>query len=63
MKTKIKQTLSTILTLTFMLCALSACGTNPDNAIIGKWYNDDGECLDIRSDGSYKLEDKFETNI
>ena len=61
MKTKIKQTLSTILTLTLMLCVLSACGTNSENAIIGKWYNDNGKCLDIRSDGSYKLEDSYGT--
>ena len=61
MKTKIKQTLSTILVLMLMLCALSACGTNSENAIIGKWYNNDGKCLDIRSDGSYKLEDSYGT--
>lgn len=61
MKTKIKETLSTILVLTLMLCALSACGTNSEKNIIGKWYNNDGKCLDIRSDGSYKLEDSYGT--
>lgn len=61
MKTKIKQTLTTIFALFLVLCTLSACSKTPEKTILGKWYNDDGKCLDIRSDGSYKLEDSYGT--
>lgn len=55
MKTKFKQTLAIIITLTIMLCSLSACDTNPEKSILGKWYNDDGDCLEIQSDNTFRV--------
>ncbi len=56
MKTKIKQTLATIIALTLTLCTLSACGTNPKKSILGKWYNANGDCLKIQSDNTYRTD-------
>ena len=61
MKRKIKQTLATILALTLMLCTLSACNSNSKNSPVGKWYNSQGKCLDVRSDGTYELENDYGT--
>ena len=55
MKTKLKQTLAATLALIFMLCALTACSTAPEKTILGKWYNDDGDCLEILSDNTYSI--------
>lgn len=38
---------------------LSACAGQ--NSIVGEWYNAKGKCLDIRDDGSWKLEDSYGT--
>ncbi len=53
---KIKKTLATILTLMFVLCAFSSCGTKPENTILGKWYNEKGDCLEILSDNTYSID-------
>lgn len=55
MKTKFKQTLAATLVLILMLCTLTACSTTPEKAILGKWYNDDGDCLEILSDNTYSI--------
>jgi len=55
MKTKLKQTIAVVLALIFVLCALTACGKMPEKSILGKWYNDDGDCLEILSDNTYSI--------
>ena len=61
MKTKFKQILVTTLVMIFVLCTLTACSTTSEKKIVGKWYNSSGDCLDIRSDGTYKLENDYGT--
>ncbi len=61
MKTKLKQTLATFLVIALMLCTLSACHSNSQNGIVGEWCNASGKKLDIRSDGTYKLENDYGT--
>ncbi len=48
-----------LIALLFLLCALFACESVSQVSIVGTWYNLDGKCLDVRSDGSYKLEDGY----
>lgn len=43
-----------------LICSLAACGSG-SASLVGKWYNEKGKCLDIRSDGSWKLEDSYGT--
>ena len=54
----------------FILFTLVGCGTNDSKegnntnsseTIVGKWYNSNNRCLDIRSDGTYKLENAYGT--
>lgn len=44
-----------------VLIGCHSSGEPKVNAVIGKWYNEDGKCLDIRSDKSWKLEDSYGT--
>ena len=53
---KIKKMLVTVLILIFVLCTFSACGTKPENKILGKWYNEKGDCLEILSDNTYSID-------
>ena len=55
MKTKIKQMLTITLALIFVLCTLTGCYITPERAILGKWNNDDGDCLEILSDNTYSI--------
>lgn len=61
MKTKFLKSMSIILALILVMCTLAACTKNLQNTIVGKWYDPNGKCLDIRSDGTYKLEDDYGT--
>ncbi len=45
----------------FTLCACTESDTKETDTLVGKWYNPDNRCLDIRSDGTYKLEDAYGT--
>ena len=56
MKTKLKQTLAIIIALTLTVCTLSACGANNEKSILGKWYNANGDCLEIQSDNTYRTD-------
>lgn len=38
---------------------LNADGTVNQNYLIGKWYNENDVCLDIRKDGTYKLDGDY----
>lgn len=49
------------LLLLLLLFALSGCTSDPSKEIVGEWYNSKGKCLDIYSDGSWKLEDSYGT--
>ena len=51
-----KKMLILILTIALMLCTFSACGINPEKKILGKWYNEDGDCLQILSDNTYYID-------
>ncbi len=41
-----------------ILISLSGC-VNGSGSPVGKWYNSNGLCLDIRSDGTYKLDNDY----
>ena len=45
------------LLLLALLIGLSACGKKVD--VVGSWYNKEGRCLSVRSDGSYTVEDAY----
>lgn len=51
-----KRTLILILTIALVLCTFSACGNNPEKKILGKWYNEKGDCLEILSDNTYSID-------
>lgn len=55
---KFKKILVLVLSV-IMIMMLMACSSKPSP--IGKWYNKNGRCLDIRSDGTYKLENDYGT--
>lgn len=61
MKTRIRTASSLLVVLAILLCSLSGCGTSFEKNIIGKWYNNNGKCLDVRSDGTWKLEGSYGT--
>lgn len=50
--------IGSILLVLVIIASLSACSSQK-NSIVGEWYNIDGKCLDIRSDGSWILEDSY----
>lgn len=49
------------LILAICICAVFFGGCSSKKDVIGKWYNYRGKCLDVRSDGSWKLEDSYGT--
>lgn len=55
-----KRNIAFIMEIVLILYALSACGSNTSSPV-GNWYNEKGKCLDIRQDGSWKLEDSYGT--
>lgn len=55
-----KKTIGIILVLTVLMTLLSGCGSGK-KSVVGQWYNEKGKCLDVRSDGSYKLEGSYGT--
>lgn len=57
---KIVSRMLALLAVLACLCTLAACGGSA-NDIVGKWYNQRGKCLDIRKDGTWKLEDSYGT--
>ena len=60
MKTKMRS-LIFLFMLLLLLCIVSGCTSNPSKEIVGEWYNSKGKCLNIYSDGSWKLEDSYGT--
>ncbi len=57
MKKKTKKFSAILLVFAILLCSLTGCSST--SSITGKWYNTGGKCLDIRKDGSWKLEDSY----
>lgn len=53
-----KKLLSVMSVLLLVLCAITGCGGKKKDAV-GKWYDEGNKCLDIRSDGTYKLEGAY----
>ena len=51
-----KKAIILIFTIALVLCTFSACGTNPEKEILGKWYNEKGDCLEILSDNTYSVD-------
>ncbi|MCQ2450619.1 MAG: hypothetical protein MJ080_01410 [Clostridia bacterium] len=50
------------LVLTACMLSLLFCGCgSKEKALIGEWYNEKEKCLDVRSDGTWKLEDSYGT--
>ncbi len=43
-----------------LIVSLSACSDVEDD-LVGKWYKDEEKCLDIRSDGTWKIEGMYGT--
>ena len=58
---KIKRALALVVIVCITVCTLSACNADPQKSIEGKWYDSSGKCLDIRSDGTYKLDNDYGT--
>lgn len=50
-----------ILILIVSVACIAGCGSSNGKSIVGQWYNENGKCLDIRSDGTWKLEDSYGT--
>ena len=50
-----------VLALTLLLTCITVFSCGSSDNITGKWYNENGKCLDIRSDGTYKLENEYGT--
>lgn len=61
MSKRFKSTTVLFVIIALAVCAFVGCSTDSSDSIIGKWYNKNGRCLDIRSDGTYKLEDDYGT--
>lgn len=57
---KVKSAVGLLLVIGLLL-ALGGCGSGGKNSLVGNWYNDSGRCLEIRSDGTYKLEGDYGT--
>ena len=55
-----KKTISVALIILALIMLLGGCGSSKKN-ITGQWYNEKEKCLDIRSDGSWKLEGSYGT--
>lgn len=59
MRTKIKKTTTITLVLTLILCFFSSCSilteTSAEKKILGKWYNKNGDCMEILSDNTYSI--------
>ena len=55
-----KRLISFTLMIFMVITMLSSCGSSKKD-IVGQWYNSNGKCLDIRSDGSWKLEGSYGT--
>lgn len=68
---KLKAFLSLFVVLSLFLCLATACGTggssdsdaafDAESDVVGKWYNAHSKCLDIRSDGTWTLDDEYGT--
>ena len=48
-----------LLGVLLFICSLTACKSG--SGVVGKWYNEKGKCLDVRRDGSWKLEGSYGT--
>ncbi len=57
---KIKGIIALIISVFLMFSVLSACGNSRETPV-GKWYNEKDKCLDIRKDGTWKLEGSYGT--
>lgn len=55
-----KKVISVFLIGCFCVLLLGGCGNQSKN-LIGQWYNEKNRCLDIRSDGTWDLEDNYGT--
>ena len=58
---RMRRILSVVVLMLFFFGMSSGCARHSGNGVVGKWYNKNNKCLDIRSDGTYKLEDSYGT--
>lgn len=58
---RISKIISIILILVVSVTCISGCGSSNEKSIVGQWYNEKGKCLDIRSDGTWKLDGSYGT--
>ena len=58
---KKRRIISIILIFVILVTCFSGCKASNKKSIVGQWYNEKGKCLDIRSDGTWKLEDSYGT--
>lgn len=57
MKSKSKLVVAIALIIVFVLvCAIAVNLSNPETKIVGRWYNEDGDCLIVQSDNTYRME-------
>lgn len=45
------KTITNVFYIGVLLLIVTACGTNKEDEIIGKWKNDNGDLVDFREDG------------
>lgn len=60
-KMKKRRIISIILIFAILVTCFSGCKASNKKSIVGQWYNEKGKCLDIRSDGTWNLEDSYGT--
>ncbi len=57
---KVNISIAIISVLSILVVSFVGCGSK-ENEIVGQWNNKENKCLDIRSDGTWKLEDSYGT--
>ncbi len=58
MKVKSKKILAVVIAFVIVVSAFASC-SSPTKSVVGEWYNYRDKCLDIRSDGTWKLEGSY----
>lgn len=51
-----KKTIILSIVLGIIICSLISCRNKPEKKILGKWYNEKGDCLEILSDKTYSID-------
>lgn len=58
---KTNKIISIILIQAFLVACVCGCSSFKQKSIVGQWYNKKEKCLDIRADGTWKLDGSYGT--